>query len=149
MTVEDGEGLSESLVRALLHLRERIALEALDRLWIFPVLSGETRETGVMVVSCFGPDPRIRILHTLTFRRLKGKPERGEEPFRVELEEEGTVPVDRVSRIIVGVSRRLGEEDPGEPREVVVEGRSTAFDALLPEEPAPHEPITQPETEKP
>ncbi len=130
----------ESLVRALLHLRDRISPEEIDRLWIFPVLEWEHRETGVVVVSCFERGDGIRKVHTLEFQAARVRGRVGELPVEILLEEEGVVPAERIPRIIQGVSRRLRENDPGPPEEIVVEGDLEAFGALLPPEPTSPEP---------
>ncbi len=112
--------------------------DTVDRLWIFPVLEWETRETGLIVVSRYGADDGEREVHTLRFR---GSPERADrEFFQAELEEEGRVPADRLPRIIAGVSRRLRGEDPGEPEEIAVEGDPEVFDTLFPPPDAVEEP---------
>ena len=47
-------GVPEALPRTLVHLRERLGAERVDRLWIFPPLRRGRRERGVVAVSLFG-----------------------------------------------------------------------------------------------
>lgn len=101
-------------------------------MWLFPPRRLGARESGVAVLSAFvedDPARRLRALHTLHYEtepRPKGEPAR-----RDELAEQGTVPLDRVERILAGVLRRLDRPETPEVRETG--GDAAAWAALLDE----------------
>jgi hypothetical protein len=80
-----------------------------DRVWTFPRRAAGARESGLAVLALFAePDaggPR-RVLLTL---RYDAESLRGGKTRRTDaLVEEGTVPAERVDRIVDGMVRRLG-----------------------------------------
>jgi hypothetical protein len=98
--------------------------------WLFPPRRLGARESGVAVLSVFadgGGAGGTRTIHTLHYEaepRARGAPVR-----RDELVEQGTVPVDRVDRIIEGVLRRLDRAETPEVRDT--RGEAAAWAALL------------------
>lgn len=97
------------LAAALAVAGEQMPPEQVDQVWIFPARSIGAKESGLAVLALFAePDARgpRRTLHTLAYEaeQLKGGKTR-----RVDSRiEEGTVPADRLDRIVDGMVRRLG-----------------------------------------
>lgn len=88
-------------------------------MWLFPARQLGARESGLAVLSVFpeGDDARrTRTIHTLHY--VLEPPAPRARPVRTdELEEQGTVPLDRVDRIIEGVLRRLDVPETPDVRE--------------------------------
>ncbi len=97
------------LAAALAVAAEHTPPEQVDQLWIFPPRPLGARESGLAVLALFAePDARgqRRTLHTLTY---EAEAVRGGKTRRVDTrQEEGTVPRDRLDRIVDGMVRRLG-----------------------------------------
>lgn len=139
-------GVPEALPRTLRIVAERLGVETLDRLWIFPPVMRGRREWGLVTVSRFdvvpapgeaAGDADRRRLYTAAYTAERTGRGLVIEPV---LSEEGTAPVDRFPRVMDGVVRRSGDQR-GEPREVAVAGDPDTFarlvaelDAALPEE---------------
>ncbi|HEX5726875.1 MAG TPA: hypothetical protein VFX98_15475 [Longimicrobiaceae bacterium] len=109
-----GEALNPHLGAALAAAAGRISPTTVDEVWLFAPRQAGARETGLAVLCTYaegGDDRRERrTLYTVQYEaesRPGGKTERTDT-----VTEQGTVPVDRVGRIIDGVVRRLGEEHP-------------------------------------
>jgi hypothetical protein len=83
--------------------------EQVDQVWIFPPHTVGAKESGFAVLALFAEaderGPR-RTLHTLRYEAesLKG----GKTRRMDSRQEEGTVPADRLDRIVDGLVRRLG-----------------------------------------
>ena len=81
----------------------------MDQVWTFPPRIAGTRESGLAVLALFAePDARgpRRVLLTL---RYDAESLRGGKTRRTDaLVEEGTVPAERLDRIVDGMVRRLG-----------------------------------------
>ncbi len=80
-----------------------------DQVWIFPPRTVGAKESGLAVLALFAEadarGPR-RTLHTL---RYEAESLKGGKTRRVDSRvEEGSVPADRLDRIVDGVVRRLG-----------------------------------------
>lgn len=115
------------LGRLLGLLAERIGLEGMDRLWIFPPLVKGRKEWGLVAVSCRGPDPERRMLVTARYvAELTGKGVRFEPNFV----SEGDAPPDRLSAVMDGVVRR-SDLPLGTPRVVEIGGDPARFEALV------------------
>ncbi|HET6232798.1 MAG TPA: hypothetical protein VFE05_22170 [Longimicrobiaceae bacterium] len=111
--------MNAHLGAALAALGERVPVERVDGVWLFPARQIGERESGLAVLSLFAGDGDAgrRELFTLQYEaeRLKG----GKTKRTDTLTEQGAVPEDRVGRIIDGVVRRLGgEADVPDMREV-------------------------------
>jgi hypothetical protein len=124
-----------NLGAALASAARVIAPERVAQVWIFPPRQIGAKESGlaVLVVTPDDPaDPR-RTIHTLRYEAVveKGKPVRTEA-----LEEQGTVPLDRVGRIVDGVIRRLDAQAEA-PDIRDLDGSADAWRALLEELGAP------------
>lgn len=125
----EGPGVPEALPRTLVHLRDRLGVERVDRLWIFPPIRRGRRESGLVAVSLFSEDGERRRLVTVAYTA-----ERSGLDLKVEhvYHEEGEAMPDLLPRIMEGVVRRAGEAH-GEPRHVEIEGAEEGFVALLDE----------------
>ena len=119
----------EALGRLLTQLGDRIGVERIDRVWVFPSLVRGRREWGLVAVSCLSDDPSVRELITGRFlAQLTGQ---GVE-FSSDLASEGQAPPDRLPRIMDGVVRR-SDLQLDVPREIEVGGDPERFEALLQE----------------
>ncbi len=122
-------GVPEALPRTLVHLRERLGAERVDRLWIFPPMRRGRRERGVVAVSLFGEGGDRRRLLTLAYQAARsGLDLTLEQTFH----EEGEAPPELLPRVMEGVVRRAGEGH-GDPREVEIAGAGALYDALVKE----------------
>jgi hypothetical protein len=84
-----------------------------EQVWVFPPRQIGAKETGLAVLVAVPLDDESRrAIYTLRYEAIteKGKTARADR-----LEEQGTVPPDRVDRIIEGVVRRLEGTDPAPP----------------------------------
>lgn len=91
----------------------------MDAVWLFPPRQLGARESGLAVLSVFvdGDEARrTRTIHTLHY--VVEPPAPRARPVRTDtLEEQGTVPLDRIDRIIEGVLRRLDVPETPDVRE--------------------------------
>jgi len=129
----DGDGIDpgvpEALVRTLTQLRDRIGVQLLDRLWIFPPFRRGRREQGLIAVSTFHTEGDRRGVLTVSYSAEEtGKGITVEPSFT----REGEAPPDRFPILMRGVVQRGGEER-GEPREIEIEGSMEKFESLLQE----------------
>ena len=122
-------GVPGALGRTLAQLRERLGVQVLDRLWIFPPFRRGRREQGLIAVSTFHAEGDRRGVVTVSYSAEEtGKGIVVEPSFT----REGEAPPDRFPILMRGVVQRGGEER-GEPREVEIEGSMEKFDDLLAE----------------
>jgi hypothetical protein len=124
--------LGEALAAAAV----RIPPERVEQVWLFPPRRVATRESGlaVLVVSAEDPADARRTIWTVRYDAMPG--EKGKVAVEQALEEQGTVPPDRVGRIVDGVARRLeAESDAPDIRDTA--GDAEAWAALLTELGAP------------
>ena len=122
-------GVPEALPRTLVGLRERLGVQSLDRLWIFPPSRRGRREQGLIAVSTFQTDGERRGVVTVAYTAEEtGKGITVEPSFTTE----GEAPPDRFPILMKGVVLRGGEER-GEPREVEIEGSAENFERLMEE----------------
>lgn len=122
-------GVPEALPRTLIRLRERLGIETLDRLWIFPPVRTGRREQGLIAVSTFLDDDDRRSMITVAYQaEHTGKGVTVDPAFTVE----GEATPDRFPRVMQGVVRRGGEEK-GEPREVAIDASPERFEELMEE----------------
>jgi len=122
-------GVPEALPRTLIRLRDRIGVENIDRLWIFPPVRTGRREQGLVAVSTFQEGEERRRMVTVSYdAEHTGKGITVEPSFT----REGEAPPDRFPGVMQGVVRRGGEEK-GEPREVEIEASSEKFEELMEE----------------
>lgn len=122
-------GVPEALPRTLIRVRERLGIETLDRLWIFPPVRTGRREQGLIAVSTFLEDDDRRSMVTVAYQaEHSGKGITIEPAFTLE----GEATPDRFPRVMQGVVRRGGEEK-GEPREIEIDGSPERFEELMEE----------------
>ena len=124
--------VNPTLAAALGAIADRLPPERVDAVWLFPARQLGAKESGVAVLSSFpegdgaGRTRTIHTLHYLSDPQPKGPPVRTDE-----LAEVGTVPLDRIDRIIEGVLHRLDVPETPDVRETG--GDSHAWSALLAE----------------
>ncbi len=119
----------EAMARLLALIRDRLGVETLDRVWIFPPLVRGRREWGLAAVSCRVEGAEQRTLHTARYTAaLTGQGA----VFEAEMEEEGAAPPERLPRVMDGVVRR-SDLELGVPREAEIGGDPERFRALLAE----------------
>lgn len=106
------------------------------QVWIFPPRRVGARESGlaVLVVTAADAADTRRTIWTLRYELEAGKG--GKTERTDQLDEQGTVPPDRVDRIVEGVVRRL-EGEGGAPDVRELDGDAGAWRALLLELGAP------------
>ncbi len=104
--------------RLLSFVEERLGVETLDRLWVFPPLVKGRKEWGLVAVSRLGEDPATRILVT---GRYSAEMTGQGAVFEPELTVEGSAPPERLQPIMDGVVRR-SELSLGTPREFEICG---------------------------
>lgn len=123
------------LATALAAAAARIPPSRIAEAWIFPPRRVAAKESGlaVLVVNAAETGDARRTIWTLRYELEPGK---GGKATRTDvLEEQGTVPPDRVPRIVEGVLRRLeGESDAPDVRAI---GGEEEWAALLEELGAP------------
>lgn len=121
---------------ALASVIGRIPPERVEQVWLFPPRRVGARESGlaVLVVAAEDDADAGRTIWTVRYEAETGKG--GKVAATQALEEQGTVPPDRVGRIVDGVVRRLeAESDAPDVRELARD--PGAWRALLAELGAP------------
>lgn len=106
------------LAAALGAIAQRLPPERVDVVWLFPPRQLGARESGLAVLSSFpeGDEARrTRTIHTLHY--VSDPQPKGPSVRTDELAEVGTVPVDRIGRIIEGVLHRLDVPETPDVRE--------------------------------
>ena len=124
--------VNPALAAALAAAAERIPPERVDAVWLFPARLLGARESGVAVLSVFSDGDEGRRTRTIHTVRYVAEPQAGGKVARTdEVDEQGTVPLDRVERIIEGVLRRLDVPETPDVRETG--GDAAKWDELLAE----------------
>jgi hypothetical protein len=117
----------EALGRLLMMLGKRVAVETMDRIWIFPPLVRGRKEWGLVAVSTRAEDPALRTLVTARYAaELTGHGMK----FEPEFMSEGVAPPERLPSVMDGVARR-SDLQLGVAREEVIAGDVDSFDKLL------------------
>jgi hypothetical protein len=99
--------------RLALELRAVLPVDALDRLWVFPVVRKEGQDFGTAILSRI--DGARRRIYTARFvHTVKGK-KRGQ--FTWSHEEVGSGPLEALDELLALVPRRSDEEEPPAPVE--------------------------------
>ena len=126
---QDDPGVPEALPRTLIRVRDRLGVETIDRLWIFPPVRRGRREQGLVAVSTFQQGEERRSMITVAYNaEHTGKGITVEPNFTME----GAAPAETFPSVMQGVVRRSGEGS-GEPREVSVDGVAAKFEELMEE----------------
>jgi len=120
---------TDALRAVVASLTDRVHLDRVDRVWIFPAKEIGATETGFLVLSLVADEPAEAGQRQLLTIRYEAERARSAGAPRVEVTEEGRAPADRVARIIRGVVERLEAAD--EPAEYVVQGDPDRWSAVL------------------
>lgn len=119
----------DAVGRVLLGIRERVDVESVDRVWVFPPLIRGRREWGLVAVSALASEPTQRTLFTARYNaELLG----GGTSLDFEIAAQGDVPPDRLPRVMDGVARR-SDLQLGDARETEIGGDPEVFSALVEE----------------
>ncbi|MES2304040.1 MAG: hypothetical protein V4558_00940 [Gemmatimonadota bacterium] len=111
-----GPGEGAHWERLALWLTGRLAVDAIDGVWVFRVLRRDYREFGTAVLSTIDGDRRI--IHTARYvATIKGKQRGG---FEAHLEEVGSGPLDALHELLALVPVRADDEDPPTPVDVAL-----------------------------
>ena len=120
-------GVPEAVPRTLLRLRDRLGVERIDRLWIFPPVRRGRREQGLVAVTLFQPgEPRRAVVTVAYTAEHTGRGVTVEPTFA----DVGAAEPDRFPPVMQGVVRRAGEGS-GEPREVEIGGSAARFEEMM------------------
>jgi len=122
-------GVPEALPRMLIRLRDRLGVETIDRLWIFPPVRRGRREQGLVAVSTFQVGEERRSMVTVAYNAEHTGTGITVEPS---FTREGEAPAELFPGVMEGVVRRGGEEK-GEPREVEIDASAERFEELIAE----------------
>ena len=123
-------GVPEALPRVLIRLRDRLGVDAVDRLWIFPPARRGRQERGLVAVSTFLEGSERRSLVTVSYAAEQTGRGVSVEPLYTR---EGEAPPDRLPGIMQGVVQRIGDPKGAEAREVEIGGSGERFEGLLEE----------------
>ena len=116
--------------RVLIRLRDRLGVDAVDRLWIFPPTKRGRQERGLVAVSTFLDGSERRSLVTVSYAAEQTGRGVSVEPLYTT---EGEAPPDRLPGIMQGVVQRIGDPKGAEPREIEIGGSAERFEGLLEE----------------
>ncbi len=121
------EGALHSLLQ---RLTARVAVAAIDALWIFPTRRASGVESTVVVLAVFEPGAperrRVGAVRWLVTRDRKARATVQEEIY-----EYATAPADALARVVEGVVRRLGDDATQPPRAESINGEPERWRALL------------------
>lgn len=110
--------VNPALAAALGAIAERLPPERVDAVWLFSARQLGARESGLAVVSSFPEEDEARRTRTIHTLHYVSDPQPRGAPVRTdELVEQGTVPLDRIDRIIEGVLHRLDVPETPDVRE--------------------------------
>jgi hypothetical protein len=106
-----GPGEGANWQRLATWLREQMAVNEIDGVWVFRVLRHDTREFGTAVLSRVDGDRRR--IYTATYTAtIKGKQRGG---FESELTEVGSGPLEALQELLALVPVRAEDEEPPVP----------------------------------
>lgn len=124
--------VNPTLAAALGAIAQRLPPERVDAVWLFSARQLGARESGLAVVSTFAEGDEARRTRTIHTLHYVSDPQPRGAPVRTdELVEQGTVPLERIDRIIEGVLRRLDVPETPDVREVA--GDANRWTGLLAE----------------
>jgi len=111
LSADPSAGTLTAWERLALELRGVLPVEALDRLWVFPVVRKDGQDFGTAILSRI--DGARRRIYTACFvHTVKGK-KRGQ--FTWSHEEVGSGPLEALDELLALVPRRSDEEEPPAP----------------------------------
>ena len=117
-------------VHALLaSVAERVGIETVDQIWIFPTRRIAVGESTVVVFALYEEDPDRRRVLTARFTVTRDK--KGAAKVQDRIDEHGSAPVGSVERVVEGVLRRLGEDIEQPPRNERIDRSTDAWTDLL------------------
>ncbi|MBW3553665.1 MAG: hypothetical protein KY466_09145 [Gemmatimonadetes bacterium] len=123
-------GLPDAPLFALLRIiAERVGIDRIDRVWLFPPRRLKAGETSVVVVGAYAEldDHRRRV-----YAAHYTAPADANAEARLALDEFGTAPADRVGRVVEEVVERIKEDAPPQPpRAVSIDGDEERWTAML------------------
>lgn len=126
-----GRPAAAHLAGHLHDLAARLAVPAIDHLWIFPTRRVAGAFSTVIAVAAFAADDRDR-RRVLTAHYTVRVDRAGRLSVLANLLEHGLAPADRLDRLIDGVLRRLDEDLlASPPRAAAIGGDPARWDALL------------------
>jgi hypothetical protein len=123
----------------LRRLGDRIGVESIDILWIFPTRRSAGIESTVVAVAAFDADHEAR-RRVGAVRWLVDRDRKGRATIDEQVHEYALAPVDAIHRVVDGVMRRLGDTAHDAPRERHIAGDPERWTALLRELGAPPDP---------
>jgi hypothetical protein len=117
-------------VPALLErLSASVPIDSIDELWLFPTRRLTGVESTVLVLSLYTDEHDRRRVATVHFKATRNK--RGEATVETVLEDHAVAPADRLTRVIDGVLRRLGDDLSSTPRAARISGEDERYEALI------------------
>ena len=122
-----GKADSASMASLLERIRGLIDVTTVDELFLFPMRRVSGVESTVFVLSIHDRDDTRRVI-TAHVRATRNK--RGEPAIETKLDEQGTIPADRIPRVIDGVLKRLKEDFATPPSTARIDGKPERWHAL-------------------
>ena len=122
-----GKADSASMASLLERIREQVDVTTVDELFLFPMRKVSGVESTVFVLSLHEADDTRRVL-TAHVRATRNK--RGEPAIETKFDDQGTIPADRIPRVIDGVLRRLKEDFATPPSTARIDGDPARWHAL-------------------
>ena len=117
-------------VPALLErLAATVPVDSIDELWLFPTRRIAGVESTVLVLSRYTDLTDRRRVETVHFKASRNK--RGEAIVETLLQDHADAPADRLTRVIDGVLRRLGDDLAATPRAARISGEVERWEALI------------------
>lgn len=132
--VADDPDRNPHLASALRGAEARVPPERVAEVTVFPRRAAGSRETGLAVLAAYAGAEGGGERRTIWTVRYEAVQQRGGRTARTEdVAEQGTVPVDRVARIVEGVVRRLDDAAQAGPQPTphAIDGDPARWAALL------------------
>ena len=122
----------------LASVAERIGIDSVDQIWIFPTRRIAIGESTVVVFCLFEDDADRRRVLTSRFTVMRDR--KGSAKVQDRIDEHGSAPIGSVERVVEGVLRRLGEDIEQPPRNECIDRSSDTWTDLLVDLGAPRQP---------
>ena len=107
-----------------------VPFESIDELWLFPTRRIAGVESTVIVLALYTDQPDRRRVATAHFKATRNK--RGEAKVETDLRDHAIAPADRLTRVIDGVLRRLGDDlATTPPKSARISGQEDRWLALV------------------
>ena len=110
-------------------LAQTVPVQSIDELWLFPTRRIVGVESTVLVLSRYTDETDRRRVETVHFKATRNK--RGEATIETILQDHAVAPADRLTRVIDGVLRRLGDDLSASPRAARISGETERYEALV------------------